>query len=271
MKASAFEYERADDAAHAVRLLRDARGYAKPIAGAQSLGPMMNFRLAAPDVLVDVRTCEDMRTVYDEGDAFVYGGAITHAQIEDGAVPDATNGWLAKSARAIAYRAVRNRGTIGGSLAHADPAADWLTILLALEAQVITLDTDGERASYLRDFVSAPFTTRLAKDAVLTGVRVAKRSKKARFGIAKFAVKQGEFAQALCAVAVDPERDETRLVLGAIERVPVVWEGLNAGVIARDAAHTMVAERVPGLDVAKQRLYAVAIERATRNCYETKA
>ena len=104
MKAPPFEYACARDAAHAVSLLAEAQGSARPIAGGQSLGPMLNLRLVRPGLLIDVRACPDLRGFVDEGDAIVYGAAVTHAEVEDGAVPDALDGRLSAAARGIAYR-----------------------------------------------------------------------------------------------------------------------------------------------------------------------
>jgi carbon-monoxide dehydrogenase medium subunit len=221
VKPVAFDYAAASDAAAAVLLLSQADG-AKPIAGGQSLGPMLNLRLARPSALVDVSRAVDMRTTRDEGDAIVYGGAVTHAEIEDGVVPDATPGWLASVARRIAYRAVRNRGTIGGSLAHADPAADWVNLLTALDAHVILKGTETARTVALSDFFTGPFATVLTDDEIVTGVHVRKRGPKARWGYWKFCLKVGDFAKASAAVLLDADRDETRLVVGAIERPPAI-------------------------------------------------
>ena len=92
---------------------------------------MLNLRLAQPALLVDVRGLPELAEVRDERDAVFIGACTTHAAIEDGRVPDPTGGFLREVARGIAYRAVRNRGTIGGSLAHADPAADWVSAMAA--------------------------------------------------------------------------------------------------------------------------------------------
>jgi carbon-monoxide dehydrogenase medium subunit len=132
VKPAAFEYHRADSVDDAIRVLGQAGERGRPIAGGQSLGPMLNLRLARPEVLVDIRNCPSLRGFVDEGDSIVYGAGVTHAEFEDGQVPDATGGWLQHAARRIAYRAIRNRGTMGGSLAHADPAADWGTVLHSL-------------------------------------------------------------------------------------------------------------------------------------------
>ena len=126
MKAAAFAYAGAASSAEAIAALGSSGPMAKIAAGCQSLGPMLNLRLVRPERLIDVSRAVDMRRTTDEGDALVDGGAVTHAEIEDGVAPDATPGWMASIARGIAYRAVRNRATIGGSLAHADPAADWV-------------------------------------------------------------------------------------------------------------------------------------------------
>ena len=263
MKAAAFEYVCARDAAHAVEALAAADGFAKPIAGGQSLGPMLNLRLTEPDLLVDVRTCPDLRGYRDEGDAIYYGAAVTHAEIEDGAVPDPCHGWMAAAARRIAYRVVRNRGTLGGSIAHADPAADWLVVLFLLGAEIVVLGRDGTRTVALREFVTGPFSTVLGVDEVLAGVRVTKRSPRVRYGYRKIAVKAGEFATAFCVALLDPERGESRAVLGAIERPPITIDDVS---ILSDTAgaETFVNDRVAGLDAPTARLHAVTLRRAVR-------
>ena len=263
MKAAVFDYVRARDTAHAIELLATAEGFAMPIAGGQSLGPMLNLRLAQPDLLVDVRACPDLRGCRDEGDAVLYGAAVTHAEIEDGAVPDPCHGWLAAAARRIAYRAVRNRGTLGGSIAHADPAADWLSILILLGAEAIVLGRDGPRAVALADLVTGSFSTALAADEILAGVRVAKRSERVSYGYCKMAMKVGEFAKAFCVALDDPERGELRAVLGAIERPPIAIDDVS-NVSDAAGAEAFVNERVTGLDAPHARLHAVALRRAVR-------
>lgn len=160
MKPVAFGYVAASNPADASALLARAGDGAKLIAGGQSLGPMLNLRLARPGKLVDIARAATMREVKDEGDAVVYGAAITHAEIEDGIASDATPGWLAAVARHIAYRAVRNRGTIGGSLAHADPAADWVNVLTALGAAVMLGRANASRTVALTAFFTGPFARR---------------------------------------------------------------------------------------------------------------
>ena len=269
MKAAPFGYTRARDAAHAVELLAAANGYAKLIAGGQSLGPMLNLRLVEPDLLVDVRTCPDLRGCRDDGETVLFGAAVTHSEIEDGAVPDPCHGWLATAARNIAYRAVRNRGTIGGSIAHTDPAADWLVVLLLLGAEVDVLGPEGTRTAALTEFVAGPFLTTLGEGELLVGIRVARRSDRVRYGYRKTAIRVGEFASAFCVALDDPERGESRAVLGAIERTPIAVDDLSA-VSDTAGAEAFVDAHVPGLDAATVRLHAVTLRRVVRDLDGTR-
>ena len=261
MKAAAFAYARARSTAHAVELLAEHPG-SRPVAGGQSLGPMLNLRLARPTQLVDIRRCPDLRRYEESSDAVVYGAGITHAEIEDGTVPDPSPGWLRHAARNIAYRAVRNHGTIGGSLAHADPAADWPAVLAALGAQVWIEGPAGARAEALASFLRGPFATSLAPGEILTAVRVPRPSPSARFGYCKLAAKSGEFAQALAVVLEDPEGGTHRAVIGAIERTPLIVESSApfSGEVA--VTRALLDARLPAGTGGP--LHAAALARAAR-------
>ena len=261
MKAAAFDYARARSTAHAVELLAE-HPEGRLIAGGQSLGPMLNLRLARPGRLIDIRECAELRRYMESSDEVVWGAAITHGEIEDGDVPDPSPGWLRQAARNIAYRAIRNQGTIGGSLAHADPAADWPVVLAALGAEVWIEGPAGARAEALHAFLRGPFATSLAPGEILTAVRVPRPSPAARFGYCKLAAKRGEFAQALAVVFEDPERDATRAVVGAIERVPLVVESATpfSGEVAD--ARALLAARLPSGSGGP--LHAAALARAAR-------
>jgi len=142
MKPVAFDWQRATDLPQALRARADG---ALCIAGGQSLGPMLNLRLVQPQSLLEVRQLAAMRATNLLQGRLRIGAAVTHAEIEDGVLPDTTQGMLRYVARNIAYRAIRNRGTLGGSLAHCDPAADWVNALTALGAQVILQNAKQER------------------------------------------------------------------------------------------------------------------------------
>jgi carbon-monoxide dehydrogenase medium subunit len=121
MKPVAFDYERPTTLADAATLLSEANGFSKVLAGGQSLGPMLNLRLAQPDLLVDITSIPELTAIADAVNHLEIGACVTHADIEDGRVPDHFAGLLRHVACRIAYRAVRNRGTIGGSIAHCRP------------------------------------------------------------------------------------------------------------------------------------------------------
>lgn len=262
MKAPAFDYARADNAEHAATLLEQSTGFSKLIAGGQSLTPMLNYRLTQPELLVDVRACEDMRTVTDDDSGIIYGAAVTHAEIEDGRVRDITGGWLQHIARGIAYRAVRNRGTIGGSLAHADPAADWPPVLLALHAEVIVRSTAGLTSMSLEHFFAAPFTTALGPGDVLVGVRIPRPSSKARFAAHKLAIKRGEFAQSMVAIVDDESRQGLTVVLGALEQPPKTIAVTTPLPNNLANACDWVGEHVAALPATANRLHAATLLRA---------
>jgi carbon-monoxide dehydrogenase medium subunit len=220
MKAARFDHIRPQDVPGAIVALGLAG--AKVLSGGQSLGPMLNLRLARPELLVDVARLADLRAATETADGVRYGAAITHAEFEDGVVPDATGGILARVAGGIAYRAVRNRGTIGGSLAHADPAADWPTTLMALDARVDIAGAAGRRTIPLADLIVGAFETTLTPDEIITGVFVPRLSLSARWGYVKSCRKVGEFAESMCAVLQDEARGVHRLVIGATEARQIV-------------------------------------------------
>ncbi len=222
MKPNAFDYERPASLQEAGTLLSEQGVFAKAIAGSQSLGPMLNLRLAQPDLLVDVTGIPEMTSVEAEGEFVNIGACITHANIEDGRIEDPSRGLLPKVAGGIAYRAVRNRGTIGGSLAHADPAAEWISVLPLLDAELVVCSPRGTRKMAAGDLMVSSFTTKLESDELIQSIRVPKLSNVARWGFCKFNQKAGEFAHAIGAVLYDPEQEVFRAVIGAIESPPIV-------------------------------------------------
>ncbi len=222
MKAAAFNYERPGSLAEATRLLAQPGIFAKAVAGSQSLGPMLNLRLAQPDLLVDITAIPELRTASELRDHVDIGACVTHADIEDGRVPDVARGLLGVVAGRIAYRAVRNRGTVGGSLAHADPAADWISVFPLLGAEVSVQSPRGVRKIAAEDMMISSFVTVLEPDEIVSTIRVPKLSAQARWGFYKFSQKAGEFAHAIGGVLHDPDRGRFRAVIGAIEAKPIV-------------------------------------------------
>lgn len=256
MKAPAFDYVRPGDLPGAVAAVA---GGGKPISGGQSLGPLLNLRLAYPYLLVDLRRLPELRGAREEAGAVVWGAAVTHAEVEDGKVPDPTGGVLARIAGDIAYRPVRNRGTVGGSLAHADPAADWVSALALVGAEALAVGPAGERVHDLRAFLLGPFTTRLAEDEVVAAVRIPRPAPGTRIAYWKSCRKTGEFAQAIGGVLDSPSSGLRRAVVGATDGAPVVAEGPDAV----DRAHAAI-DALEGPEPWRRRLLHAALDRAAR-------
>jgi len=221
MKPAPFAYERPRDLPAALAAM-SSDGVVKIIAGGQSLGPMLNLRLVTPDLIVDIAGLAELKQVERIGGDLVIGACVTHADIEDGRIPDVTRGAMQRVASAIAYRAVRNRGTIGGSLSHADPSADWVSALSALGATLTLRSTSGSRDVAMKDFIVGALESVLAPGEMIASVRVPAMTASARWGYVKACRKTGEFAHAIGAVLIDPEAGHARIVIGAVEAAPIV-------------------------------------------------
>jgi aerobic carbon-monoxide dehydrogenase medium subunit len=262
VKAAPFEYRHADSAAQAVAWLGES-AMAKVCGGSQSLAPMLNLRLAQVECLIDLSRIEALASFTQGKNALRIGAAVTHARIEDGELPDCTFGLLPKVAAGIAYRAVRNRGTIGGSLAHADPAADWVNTMCLLDATVVILGAEGERQVRASEFFLGPFTTALAPDEVIVAVEVPRFSSKARWAYRKTCRKPGEFAEAIAAAWVDPEHGVARALIGALGGMPHVIEGAQAIAALRRPGGLAGALQDAGItDDYEREVHAVMLRRA---------
>jgi carbon-monoxide dehydrogenase medium subunit len=232
MKPAVFDMVRARSVAEACSLLAESEGRAKLVAGAQSLGPMLNLRLVQPSVLIDITGIPAMTRLEEDGDAITLGACITTGNIEDGRVPNRGLAMLAAVATGTAYRAVRNRGTIGGSVCHADPAADWVSALSTLGAQCLIAGPGGPRVLPIEHFIKGAFETALGPAELLEAIRIPRLSSEGRWGYAKLCRKVGEFAMSIGAVLHDPARGLARAVIGATNGRPIVVD--NASALWRD-------------------------------------
>lgn len=263
MKPVDFAYERPSTIARAVEMLASS-GNAKVMAGGQTLGPMLNLRLAQPELIVDITRIPELKRVEETADRLVLGACVTHASIEDGRVPDPAKGMLTRVASRIAYRAVRTRGTVGGSLANADPAADWLSSLTALGGTVAVVGPKGRREIALAGFVRGFMETELAPDEIVESVSIPKLPAGARWGYHKICRKTGELADAIGAAVIDG--GIARLVAGATSGKPVVLDvpDTEAGRLAGSTG--ALAERLcaAGLDADayETKIHTVAVRRA---------
>jgi carbon-monoxide dehydrogenase medium subunit len=227
MKAPAVDYVRPRSLTEAIERLAAANGEARVIAGGQSLVAMMNLRVASPGLLIDIARLPELTANTADADAVTLGACVTHAAIEDERVPDPSRGLMPRVASTLAYRAIRNRGTIGGSLALADPAAEWPAVLAALDAEVTLVGPSGRRSYKCAEFTTGIFETRLGSDEIIESVRIPKLSDEARRGYVKFCRKSGEFANALAAAVADHGRGHCRVVLGAANGPPLMLDATS--------------------------------------------
>lgn len=270
MKPVRFDYARPGDLAAAVALAGRGDAVVKFIAGGQSLGPMLNLRLVQADILVDITAIAELKRVEESPDSLTIGSCVTHADIEDGRVPDVTGGMLRAVAGGIAYRAVRNRGTIGGSLVHADPAADWISALAALGAEAIVRDGRRERRLPVEALMAGVFECNLAAGELLSGIRVPRLSSTARWGYYKSCRKTGEFAHAIGAYLYDRDRSVCRAVIGATGGKPIVFTdathlfgGATGAQDEIDRSLVVQAMAAQGLtDPIEQQIHLVCLRRA---------
>ena len=273
MKAPAFDYVRPKSLSEAVGLLAAGGSEARVIAGGQSLVAMMNLRIAAPRLLIDIARLPELSGVAEDNDSVTLGAGVTHAMIEDRRAPDPSRGLMPRAAAGLAYRAIRNRGTIGGSLALSDPAAEWPAVLVALDAKAVICGPAGRRSLKCTEFTTGIFETRLADDEIIEGVRIPKLSTGVRWGYVKLCRKSGEFASGLAVAVADPVHGHHRIVLGAANGAPLLLGAASQvladsrrksealrGAIATDLDHA--ADR--HFDDFQRNLLMVAATRAVR-------
>ena len=206
MFAAEFEYRKAGSIAEAVQLLADNPD-AKLLAGGHSLIPLMRFRLARPELLIDIGGIGGLRGISVSGGTINIGALTTHAEIAGSPEVQQANGLLAEAAGGIGDPAVRNRGTIGGNLAHADPASDWATVLTALGATVSAQGPSGSRTIAVADLIEDAFATALAENELITTVSVPTLAANQRAEYAKMAHPASFYAVVGGAVVVTMDGD----------------------------------------------------------------
>ena len=203
MKASAFSYARATSVEDALRLLSEHGEAAKLLSGGQSLMPAMNLRLISPNFIIDVGDLPELRGIAVRGDVLHIGALTRHVELLRSPEIAAHAPLLAEAVAQVGHPAIRNRGTIGGSLAHADPAAELPACMLALEASMLVRSKHGERRIAASDFFVGIFQTVLAADELLVGIEVPIVRKESAHFFHEFARRHGDYAFAgLAAQAV---------------------------------------------------------------------
>ncbi len=273
MKAAPFEYLRPASVAEASAALGRNGMTTAAIAGGQSLLPMLNLRVAFIDLLVDISRLDELRAVTETPSGLQIGALTTHAAIEDGKVPDLFGGLLRRVAGQISYRAVRNHGTIGGSVALADPAADWPGCLMALGASVRIAGPSGARSELVSDFVQGSYSTSLAAGEIILGFELPRPGASLRWGFAKVVRKSGAFASSIAFVVTPGRSAPVSVVLAAAaaraQACPETAQHLQRGTATDEALRQAIARdlavHVPDADAYQQRLHTATILRAIRD------
>ena len=238
MKLPPFEYACPTTISEAVALLASRDGDAKPLAGGQSLVPMLAFRVASSSLLVDLRKLTELRQIKIADDGVTLGAMVRWRDILDDARLRKTHPLLVAAVAHVAHYQIRNRGTVGGSIAHADPAAEMPGIVVTCEAKIAVVGKAGARVIDAANFFQGPLMTALKPDEIITEIRLPAWPAKRRFGFQEFARRRGDFALAAAMLFYDEEGGKARSAhVGAIGvadrplRLPAVEQVINGNKI----------------------------------------
>jgi carbon-monoxide dehydrogenase medium subunit len=230
MYPSRFRYEAPRSLSEAIGLLHDGGDYAKVLAGGQSLVPLMKLRFASPELIVDINNVPGLSYHRTEADGSLHIGALCrHADLERSDLLKTTQPTMAAAAPVIADPIVRNRGTLVGSLCHADPQGDWASVVLALGGSVVAQGPRGQRAILLADFVTGPFQNILDPDEIAVEAVIPAARGVRSGGYLKLERRVGDFATVGVAVAVETTGEN-------VTRAGIALTGVGGSTIAATAA-----------------------------------
>jgi carbon-monoxide dehydrogenase medium subunit len=252
VKPSAFGYDAPRTVDDAVERLGELGDGAKVLAGGQSLIPMLSLRLAYFDHLVDVGRIPELRDVRSDTDAVVVGATALDATIEHDADLATRVPLLARVTPLIGHFQIRNRGTVGGSIAHADPAAEYPAVALALDAEIEAVSPRGRRQIPAGEFFEGFWTTALDDDELLVGVRFPIWTGRCGFAVHEFARRHGDFALAGAVVAVELDADDR------VARCAIGLLGLGPTPLRATAAEQAAVGAKPDLDAEELGRLAVS-------------
>jgi len=245
MKPAVFSYHRPTTLADALTLLEEYQLDAKVIAGGQSLVPMMNMRFAQPAHLIDLNALPELSGVRRSSDMLEIGAMMRHHELATDPLVRACCPLLAEAAATIGHYAIRQRGTLGGSLAHADPAAQLPLIASTLDARIEVVGSDGSREMPAAEFLISVMTTALQPEEIIRHVRFPCKRPSEGHAFELFSRRHGDFAIASCAVSVvlaGGTFAHLRIGLGGVGDVPLVLDDLAALYAGRGADASAVAE-----------------------------
>jgi carbon-monoxide dehydrogenase medium subunit len=245
MLPATFDYAAPATIEEALSLLGERGDDAKVLAGGQSLIPLMKLRFAIPALVVDINRISELSFIEESGDQLRVGALTRHAELADSDLLRSRYPTMAAAAPLISDPIVRNLGTIGGSLAHADPAGDWASVMLAMNAEVVARSASGERVIPISEFLQGTFTTALEPDELLTEVRIPSPGRASGGTYLKLERKVGDFATV--AVAVQLEMDD-----GTIGRAGLGLTAVGPGNIQPRAAEEALAGAEPTQEIFEE-------------------
>jgi carbon-monoxide dehydrogenase medium subunit len=276
VKPAAFDYFRPSSLEEALQQLAACGDSAKVIAGGQSLGPMLNMRLATPSDLIDLNDLTELSYIREMGDVLEIGALTRLDQIAESKLVQARCPLLAQAAKTIGHYAIRQRGTIGGSLAHADPAAQFPLIATTLNANIEIEKIGGQRSLPASAFFQSVMATALASDEIIRCVRFPKAAENEGTSFQLFNRRHGDYAIVAVAatVALDGDRvSRVRVGLSGVSAIPQVWDDVVrpfAGRMANVAwaAEVALAVRAAVSPEDDQRISAVYRKELTQTLVE---
>jgi carbon-monoxide dehydrogenase medium subunit len=253
MKPSSFEYLRPESLDDALRMMAAHGPHdGKPLAGGQSLIPMMNFRVAAPALLIDLNRIGELAGVREEETDIVIGAMTRHNDVKTHPLVLAHAPLIAEAYEHVAHFTVRNRGTLGGNLVHADPASEMPMVMLALDARMTLRSVRGSREIPAAEFFLGTYTTAIEEDELLVEIRAPKRERGARHAVEEVSLRKGDFAMSAVAIALTMDEAaicrNVRIALAGVSDVQILAEdaaaiiegrGLDAGIINQTAQAVM--------------------------------
>jgi len=240
---AAFDYHSPRSLDEALSLLKQHAGDAKILAGGQSLIPAMRFRLAMPAILIDINRLNDLRYVEERGDHLAIGAMTLEHSLEDSSVVRSAYPLLHDTAAVIADPLVRNQATVGGNIAHADPANDHPATMLAYNATAVAKGPNGERTIGIDDFFTGLFENAMADDEILTEIRIPKPAANSGGAYTKLERKVGDYAISAAAVQLRLDAEtvaEARIGLTNVSAVPMRAKGAEAELIGKTISDAVI-------------------------------
>ncbi len=267
---SQVAYRKPKDINEALQLVHDLGDACKILAGGHSLIPVMKLRLNDPENLIDITGIAELKDIRDNEKSITIGACATHADIAKNAALQSHAPMIAKAAGMIGDIQVRNFGTIGGSIAHADPAADWPAVLLAADANVVIKSTDGQREVDIDQFFQGLFTTALKEGEIITGIRIPKTGFNKNSTYVKFAQPASRFAIVGCAAAIE-KGGMARVAFSGVSATPFRDTGIEKAIMDGQDANAATANTADGINVMSDHFAKANYRKHLAGVYARKA